>query len=668
MHCLSSRSPWQWLGALLSVAAFAAAAEPASPPRALDYARAPALSGFSVSPSNRHAAFLMRGEKGRQVAVVIELDKPASRRIVASYADANVTRVSWINERRLVYEASQPGAVIERSGAGTFAVDIDGTRQRQLINWFEDNETLSSRLRAGVLKHGWQVWRSWDGRSDDVLAYRDLPAGLNDFGSRLLVRMNSATGAMVNPSYDQPLFARHWTFDAEGQLRLIGTRRDGREKLFLRAKDQDTWQEIENHPEFSDQPLQPLYIEGDGTVIVLSRRGRDTYALHTYDPRTRTLGAEPLAAARDFDIDGSIESDGQARQVVGVHLQADRERSIWFDPGLAAAQQAVDAALPSGRQNRLMCGNCLGAQHFIVRSSSDRVSGEYFIYDRQQRRLTPLGAERPWLPEATQGRRSFHRVAARDGLSLPVVVTHPPGRDAERNLPAVMLVHGGPWVRGTDLAWSGEAQFLASRGYRVLEVDFRGSSGLGWKHFRAGWKQWGLAMQDDLADVVAWAVREGSVDARRVCITGSSYGGYAALMGPVRHPGTYRCVASHVGVTDLSLMFSGSSTDVAVQYRRFSYPMTIGDPKVDGEMLRQNSPVHRVAEMKVPILVAQGGLDRRVTKTHADRFEAAARAAGVEIERVDYPDDGHGWFDINSEVDYMQRLERLLARTLALPP
>jgi dipeptidyl aminopeptidase/acylaminoacyl peptidase len=326
-------------------------------------------------------------------------------------------------------------------------------------------------------------------------------------------------------------------------------------------------------------------------------------------------------------------------------------------------QQAVDAALPAGRANRLICGHCVGAQRLVVRSSSERSGDEYFIYNRQAKRLSPLGTQRPWLPEAQLGSRTFHRAAARDGLSMPVVVTHPPGRDRDGKLPAVLLVHGGPWVRGTMLTWSADAQFLASRGYRVLEVDFRGSTGLGWNHFRSGWKQYGLAMQDDLADTVDWAVREGLVDGSRVCIAGASYGGYAALMGPVRHPGLFRCAISHVGVTDLSLLFDEDHTDIGEEGRRYGLPLMVGDPQQDSGLIRQQSPVHRAAEIKVPVLLVQGKLDQRVTRTHADRFEAAARAAGVEIERVDY-DDGHGWFHEANHADYLRRVEQLLARTL----
>jgi dipeptidyl aminopeptidase/acylaminoacyl peptidase len=283
-------------------------------------------------------------------------------------------------------------------------------------------------------------------------------------------------------------------------------------------------------------------------------------------------------------------------------------------------------------------------------------------YDHARKSLAPILSRRPYLPEKTQGSRSFHRVAARDGLMLPVVVTHPAGNEAQTPLPAVVLVHGGPWVRGKTREWSHEAQFLASRGWRVLEVDFRGSQGLGWRHFHAGWKQWGLAMQDDLADAVAWAVEQKWVDAAKVCIAGSSYGGYAALMGVIRHPQMYRCAASHVGVTDLFLRYSAEG-DLPSQARRFSLPTLMGHPERDAAQFRATSPVLRAAEIKVPVLLAQAIHDRRVPPSHADAFEKAARAAGVQVQRINY-DEGHGWSDFNNHADYLRQLEVFIQRAL----
>ncbi len=642
----------------------AASAAPVTDPQA--YARPAQISSFRVSPSNTHAALLVPTDEGYMALAVLDLARPADVKVLVAYRDADVNQAFWVNDKRLVFHASKPSAYAEYDGGGTFAIDLDGNKLRQLIaHPYASGNATGSNIHSRVLPFGWFPWRATDGRSDDILIYRVGSDRVGESASaRYIARLNTRIGVMTALSFDQPAHANHWVFDAEGELRVVTSSHQGIERLHHRAPGQDGWAVLEEHPTDSEQVLAPLYIEGDGQLIVSTRRGRDTLAMYTYDTRTRKLGAEPLIAVDGFDIEGGFVADERLRQVVGVRVQGSDTLTVWFEDTLADAQKAVDSALPKGRSNLLLCGRCVGAERFVVRSSGPRQSAEYHVFHRKEGRLTNLGQARPWLPEASQGERSFHRVAARDGLVLPVVLTHPVGRPIDEPLPAVVMVHGGPWVRGTDLEWSAGPQFLAALGYRVIEVDFRGSTGLGWKHHRAGWKQWGQAMQDDLADALAWAVSTKAVDPQRVCIAGGSYGGYAALMGPVTHPGLYRCAVSHAGVTDLSLMFSSRGTDIPARFQRYGLNAMIGNPETDADMLRRMSPVNRVAEIKVPVLLAQGALDSRVTPVHADRFAWAARAAGVALERVDYAEEAHRWIQPRNHTDYLTRLQAFLARNI----
>jgi len=644
----------------------ASAAGWAAPPPAADFVRHAQLQGLVVSPANTHAALLVTNDKGRKVAVVIDLAKPEQQTVIAGYADVDVTSVSWINNRRLVYQAYEPGFLIDIEKAGTFAVDLDGNNQRQLISWRSDNEVTGSNIRTRMLTRGWYYWQAARDGSSDVFVYR-VQDGNKGRAARELARLNTEDGRWRRLNEGQPAGVDNWVLDDSGELRVVSATLDGRQRLYWKPGDAAEWQLLDDQPALGGATIDPLYIEGDGTLIVSAAPGRDTTALYTYDPRRKKLSDEPLVAVAGFDVGGGLVTDPRQRQLIGVRVMADQQRTVWFDEGLDAAQRVVDASLPKDRNNRLVCGDCVGAARFVVHSSSDRLPGEYLLYDVKQRRVSPLGVQRPWLAEATQGRRSFHRVAARDGLLMPVVVTHPAEAAPGQPLPTVMLVHGGPWVRGTDLAWSAEPQFLASRGYRVLEVDFRGSTGLGGKHYQAGWRNWGTSMQDDLADALAWAGREKLTDPARVCIYGASYGGYAALMNPIRYPDLYRCAVSHVGVTDPMLLFSGNWTDIGEEYRRHSMRTLIGDPDQDAERLRQASPLHRVAELKLPVMIVQGRQDRRVPPVHADRFVSAARAAGVSVERHDY-EDGHGFYIPAYHTDFLGKLEAFLARHLAARP
>ncbi|MCZ8110812.1 MAG: LpqB family beta-propeller domain-containing protein [Betaproteobacteria bacterium] len=640
-----------------------AAAAPTVRDIALEQVRQAALRSLRVSPNGKRAAMIVAARNGRHVVAVVDLPPTAPARTVGGFSNADVASVTWISDDRLAYEAYESGTEI--SLASTMAVDADGRDERELINWSggDSEATTSTRRRVSRLPYGWYLAGSPRDGSPDVYVEHLIFEGNGDFVETRLARLDTLTGDLKPMSLGVPDRVVARVLDAQGRIHVVLTTSGGRSRLQHRQPD-GSWQVLEDHDAFSDDVLVPRYLEADGTLIVSTRRGHDTIGLYAYDLTRRKLDPEPLLRVARFDVDDALEIDAPSRRVIGANLVTDVPQTIWFSPRMAAIQQTIDATLPAGRINVIGCTRCETARWYAVWSGSDRHPGEYLLYDHQERRHYRLGAERPWLAEASQGARSFHRATARDGLSLPLVMTHPPGRDKPAALPAVVLVHGGPWVRGGSRQWSADAQFLARRGWRVLEVEFRGSTGFGARHLRAGWKQWGQAMQDDLADAVQWAAREGWIDIQRVCIAGASYGGYAALMGTVRHPELYRCAASHVGVTDLQLMFSTARSDLTHQARRYTMPQLVGDPVADAEMLRRHSPVARVADIKVPVLLAHGSLDRRVPREHANRFEAAARRAGVAIERVDYAEEGHGFMNPENHADYLTRLDAFIARAI----
>ncbi|WP_343631384.1 alpha/beta fold hydrolase [Roseateles sp.] len=327
-----------------------------------------------------------------------------------------------------------------------------------------------------------------------------------------------------------------------------------------------------------------------------------------------------------YGADGQTSSLVASRQLLGLHFENDAPTSHWFEPRLKQWQAEIDKRLP-GRANHIDCRRCLRTGRLLVSSSSDQQPTQYFLFDTAKGALAMLGSSRPWIQGAQMGQRDLHRIPARDGLDLPVMVTMPAGKAAGPR-PAVVLVHGGPSMRGTHWTWDEEAQFLASRGYVVIEPEFRGSTGYGEKLFKDGWKQWGLAMQDDVSDALQWAVKQGWVDAKRVCIEGASYGGYAALMGLIRDPDQYRCAVSWVGVTDLNYLASDEWSDLSDVWRTYGMKTMVGDPVKDAEQLRQTSPLRRAKEIRQPVLLAYGGTDRRVTLQHGQDLRSALEAAG----------------------------------------
>jgi dipeptidyl aminopeptidase/acylaminoacyl peptidase len=264
------------------------------------------------------------------------------------------------------------------------------------------------------------------------------------------------------------------------------------------------------------------------------------------------------------------------------------------------------------------------------------------------------------------GSVEFERIKARDGHDLPVWLTRPAGTTAKQALPAVVLVHGGPWVRQGSWRWDPMAQFLASRGYLVLEPEFRGSDGYGLKHLNAGNRQWGQAMQDDVSDVLLWARQQGLAN-DKACIAGSSYGGYSTLMGLIKNPELFRCGSASFAVTDLMLMVKGSwwvEDDVSDATRKHSLPERVGDPVKDQEMLLAQSPVTQAHRLRAPLQLMWGDEDKRVPLTHGHRLRSEMRKAGLEPEWVVYEGEGHGLRKLENRTDMARRLESFLARHL----
>ncbi len=655
-----------WAAALAAAVALGVAPQVRAAPEPVEhFTRPAAIDGVVISPSGKHLAVLTFGPNGRRRLGVMNLDPLSEPRVIGGFADADVTSVHWVNENRLVYEAFQSDHTIRQGGAATFAVNHDGSGERKLIAWkATTDDTTGSRIRERVLPYGWSFHSTIDDGGSDIHVYRHTHDNRGEPRGVELARLNTLNAELKKLSYGMPDGTQRWILDAQGEPRMLTAYVDGRTKVYWRKPGGQAWDEVADFDRYTEPGFEPRYVIGANEVIVSARASGDTAGLYRFDPVARRVDPAPLVSIKGFDLRAKGAVDSKTGQLLGLHFSADRPMSVWFDDALQRIQKSVDAALPAGRSNRLYCARCEATEFFVVESSSDRQPGEYFLFDRRRSSIEKIGAARPWIDEARQGRRSFHRITARDGLSMPLYVTHPHGTAADQPVPAIVLVHGGPNIRGGDLRWDEEAQFLASRGYRVLQPEFRGSEGYGFAHFRAGWKQWGRAMQDDLADSVAWAAKQGLIDPTRVCIVGASYGGYAALMGPIASPGVYRCAASFAGVADIGLMYSSNWSDLSEASRRYSMPVLIGDPDKPADRVETVSPLRRVAEIKVPLLVAHGGEDRRVPIEHSRKFIAAARQAGVAVEKVEYLDEGHGFTLAANHTDYYRRLEQFLDTSL----
>lgn len=637
-------------------------APPVSPAHApvpiADFFRVPALLGPVLSPDGQFLAAAVGNPQGRLQLVVLDLNQLKAFKTVASFTDADVRNYRWVNASRLVYSVADLHSNDRAIAPGLWAVNRDGSDERQLIN-AGPLEPVSERR----LPWQWQLHSVLRDGSADVLVLQPSFNLVGDLDSTKLARLDTTSGRLTHLSEGAPEHTVHWVTDRRGRLAALATAHGGRSAAYLRSA--QGWTRFDEADSLSGQGARPVWAGTDGTLLALARRHTDTQALYTLDRSTQQLVEPPIVSAPGYDLSAQMVFDPDTDTLLGVHIETDAVGTVWLDPGMKALQAQVDRLLP-GTVNRLNCQRCLGAATLLVTASADRQPPVYYLFEREGGTLKRLASARPWIQPERMGLRDLYRFNARDGLSLPVLVTQPPGPSSGPR-PAVLLVHGGPWVRGAHWAWEAQAQFLASRGYVVLEPEFRGSMGYGFKHFQAGWKQWGQAMQDDLADTVQWAVQKGWVDAQRVCIAGASYGGYATLMGLIRHPQVFKCGIDWVGVSDLLLMYDITWSDFSQEAKRFGLPRLLGERVADAAMLQAHSPLAQASRLRRPLLMAHGGADRRVPIEHGIAMRDALRPHNPEVEWVDYPTEGHGWRTLPTKVDFWGRVERFLARHIGTP-
>jgi dipeptidyl aminopeptidase/acylaminoacyl peptidase len=578
------------------------------------------------------------------VAIELETGKPGH----AAAVDArDVAWFEWVNDERLVFTVydRQIGGGVQR-GSGMYTVKRDGTDLRSLLR-----PAMGARTS---MRSAPRFLAALDDGSDNILVLANEARAIYPD----VYLMSTETGAMALRSLGKPADIVRWVADRKGALRAAVA--DAKEKgtqVYWRASESAPWEVIAEH-RLRGASVVPLAFDGDGSLIVAANIGRDTLALYRFDTERKRLG-ELLLAHADVDLGGDLVYDRRQQRVVGARFHAGKPGVAWFDGEWAKLAASVDRTLPD-HFNALSRG---AGPRVLIHSYSDTDPGSYWVYDTDKRQMERLAVVRKGIDPAAMPARTPLRYAARDGLPIPAWLTLPKGRDPKK-LPLVVLVHGGPWVRGSGWAWDPAAAYLAALGYAVLEPDYRGSLGWGYRHFAASFKQWGRAMQDDLDDGVDWLVQQGTVDPTRVCIMGGSYGGYAVMMGLARDPQRWRCGVNYVGV-DINLMYDVTWSDsINSTFIKHTARDMIGDPVADAAQLKATSPIEQAARIKAPVLMAYGANDRRVPLVHGQQMRDALAAANVPVEWVVYADEGHGFLVEANRFDFYRRVARFLERNL----
>ncbi|WP_300646826.1 S9 family peptidase [Paenalcaligenes sp.] len=446
-----------------------------------------------------------------------------------------------------------------------------------------------------------------------------------------------------------------WQTDHQGTVRLA-IASDGLHTAVLhRRHDADEFSVIiqtdfrtDVTPQFFDKDNQKFY--------ALSNRGRDTAALVLIDPNQPEQEQLIFENAK-YDLLGAGYS--RLRHVLtAAYFEADKLHYHFFDEISAIRHQRLKDLLP-GYEVSLQSAT-RDEKTFVVAAYSDRTPGHRFIYHDETQQLHHLGEINPKLNPAHMASMRPIRFTARDGLEIHGYLTLPVGMEP-RDLPVVVNPHGGPWARDS-WGFNPEVQFLANRGYAVLQINFRGSTGYGRRFWEASFGQWGLSMQDDISDGVAWLLKQGVADPNRLAIYGGSYGGYATLMAICKTPDVYAAAIDYVGVSNL-LTFMQTIPPYWRPLLEKMYTM-VGHPEKDRERLEATSPALNAQHIKTPLFIAQGAQDPRVNKAESDQMVNALKARHVEVEYMVKENEGHGFQNEENKFEFYERMEQFLEQHL----
>lgn len=636
---------------------------PPAPPTVEQLFGLPSVRAPRLSPDGSKIAFLFPHEKKMALGV---FDRAANdSRMIIRGEDESITAYFWKGNDRLVFLADVHGNESFFIGS----TDLSGRGTLRLA----ESQRIEDSL-VGTLAH--VVDRLPADPDRIVLAgfFADnADKAIFLGGAAVVAKLNVRNRArsIVHEFKENDRSARFLT-DHTGTLRIWGKLVGGEILWMHRANDGQAFREIARHTFHGyAETWNPLRFAADNTTLwMISREEHDRGALYAFDTRTMQRGpalfVPPAGEIRDslarFPDDPAaaalvISHDGS--RLDGVAYETDRLRHHWFNPARAALQSKLEATFKGCDVRITSSGDNDNVAMILV--THDREPGTYFVLDQKAGSLTQFKRVRDLDPARLRPMEPI-TYTARDGLEIHGYLTRP-ATPAGRRVPLVILPHGGPFGIRDIWGFDDDVQFLATRGYAVLQPNYRGSGGYGRGFIDRGRRQWGRAMQDDLTDAVKWAVDQGIADPARIAIYGASYGGYAALAGVTFTPELYRCAVNYVGASDLDITFKNRGDDAWLRDDDFSYHRTwVG---ADAAYRAETSPVHFVDRIRVPTLHAYGEKDPRVKIDHWTRLEPALKKTGKTYEFIREAKQGHGFRDEQASLRFYGKLEEFLGRHLA---
>ncbi|MBU6299567.1 MAG: S9 family peptidase [Alphaproteobacteria bacterium] len=622
----------------------------------------PMISQPRLSPDGTHLAAL-QSYKGRPAVVIYDLGAPRGTMPAILTDDTHIiVGIHWASNDRLlanIYDAaSYDFGAKAMPFVRTFSVDTKAQNPVLLLKnsaWIDRNNSSAAVADYDLSDPDQVIMPLWAGQSENEIGGGGVLLATQFINTlyKVDVTTGNAEQMMAGDKY-----TRDWIMDGHGHVvaRVDQTQQPLIDHLQL--NDNGNWREIAAYDASADKGADVAGLIGDGTELVRFAVDKTTGVNGLVEVNIATAKTKPLFFDPTYDV-SELQADDWTRRIIGASYTADTEQTRYFDPGMEALQRGIDAAFPG--LNAQAVSWDIARNKVVVAASGPQHPTAYYLLDRVTHRASKFGDTYPKLQPSDLGEEKPYPYKARDGLEIPAYLTLPPGK-TPKNLPTVILPHGGPDARDS-LRFDWLAQFLANRGYAVLQPNYRGSKGYGMKFTDAGLHQWGLKMQDDITDGVKKLIADGIADPKRICIVGGSYGGYAALAGAIFTPDLYACAVSYAGVSDLPKILATTENEHRAYSKAMSFWISrIGNTDADLPRLKATSPALHADQDKCPILLMHGADDWTVRIDQSEEMYDALTRAGKNATFLRFEGTDHYLETADARIQMLTETEKFLAK------
>lgn len=599
-----------------------------------DFFRNSEKTSYSISPDGKYFSYMAPYEKRLNIFVQAVGADSATR--ISNETERDIAGYFWANNGRILYLKDTGGD----ENFQLYGINLDGSDARaytaipgvrtQIIDPLEEIDSL---IIIGINQRNPQVFDPY--------------------------RLNLETGEMTMLA-ENPGNIQGWMTDHDGKLRVAYAIVDGiNTQILYRETEQDAFKPVLT-TSFKDEVSFETFTPDNKLVYATSNLGRDKAALVIIDPATGQE-TEELYANDLYDVAGVGYSDAKKRITSTGYEGPKGIVRHFFDKEAEDSFNKLQKQLPGYNIGTTASNKAEDIK--IIYAGNDKTRGAYYVYDVNADKLTKIADLAPWIKAEEMASMIPVNYPSRDGLNIEAYLTLPAGYTLEnaKNLPVIINPHGGPWARDS-WGYNPEVQFLANRGYAVLQMNFRGSTGFGRKFKELSYKQWGQTMQNDITDGVEWLIGKGIADSTKIAIYGGSYGGYATLAGVTYTPDLYACAVDYVGVSNL-FTFLNTIPPYWKPMLDMMYEM-VGDPVKDSLMLATYSPALNANLIETPLFVVQGANDPRVNKAESDQMVEALKARGVEVDYMVKDNEGHGFHNEENRFELYRAMEQFFDRHL----